>query len=45
MTKSTTIGFEGRTEIKRSDFGVAKGVPMVSDGVGLLITVAFDKVS
>jgi polyisoprenoid-binding protein YceI len=38
-----TLGFEGTTTIKRSDFGVGFAVPMVSDEVELDITVAFEK--
>lgn len=43
MSRATTIGFEGRTKIKRSDFGVTYGIPLVSDEVSLLITAAFEK--
>lgn len=43
FTKKKTVGFEGRTVIKRSDFGVGYGIPMVSDEVQLDITVAFEK--
>lgn len=38
-----TLGFEGTTKIKRSDFGINFAVPMVSDEVELDITVAFEK--
>jgi polyisoprenoid-binding protein YceI len=38
-----TLGFEGTTTIKRSDFGITTFVPMVSDEVELDITVAFEK--
>ena len=38
-----TVGFEGETTIKRSDFGIGFAVPMVSDEVELDITVAFEK--
>jgi len=38
-----TLGFEGTTTIKRSDFGITLAVPMVSDEVELDITVAFEK--
>lgn len=38
-----TLGFEGTTTIKRSDFGIAFAVPMVSDEVELDITAAFEK--
>jgi polyisoprenoid-binding protein YceI len=43
MTKAPAIGFEGRTTIKRSDFGVSNGIPFVSDEVNLTITAAFDR--
>ncbi len=38
-----TVGFEGEAKIKRSDFGIGFGIPMVSDEVELDITVAFEK--
>ena len=38
----STVGFEGRTVIKRSDFDINYGIPMVSDNVELDITVAFE---
>jgi polyisoprenoid-binding protein YceI len=37
------IGFEAETTIKRSDFGVDMGIPMVSDEVKLDIAAAFIK--
>lgn len=43
MTKAPTVGFHGKATIKRSDFGVSYGVPLVSDEVQLDITVAFEK--
>ncbi|AOG00134.1 yceI-like domain protein [Blastomonas sp. RAC04] len=43
FNKKETIGFEAETEIKRSDFGIAYGLPMVSDEVELDISVAFEK--
>jgi polyisoprenoid-binding protein YceI len=43
MTKVPTVGFHGEAVIKRSDFGVAYGVPFVSDEVALTITIAFEK--
>lgn len=43
MNKKATIGFEAETSIKRSDFGVNYGIPMVSDEVELDISVAFEK--
>jgi polyisoprenoid-binding protein YceI len=44
MTKGQAIGFRATTSIKRSDFGISYGVPMVSDEVKLTINAAFDKV-
>ena len=43
FSKKATIGFEAETEIKRSDFGVNYGIPVVSDEVELDISVAFEK--
>lgn len=43
FNKKETIGFEAESEIKRSDFGVNYGIPMVSDTVELDISVAFEK--
>lgn len=43
FNKKATIGFEAETEIKRSDFGIAYALPMVSDEVELDISVAFEK--
>jgi polyisoprenoid-binding protein YceI len=43
QTKAPAIGFEGRATIKRSDFGVSYGIPLVSDEVNLAITAAFDR--
>ncbi len=43
FNKKETIGFEAETEIKRSEFGIAYGLPMVSDEVELDISVAFEK--
>jgi polyisoprenoid-binding protein YceI len=43
MSKANTVGFEAKTSIKRSDFGVAYGIPMVGDKVDLKITVAFER--
>jgi polyisoprenoid-binding protein YceI len=43
FSRKKTVGFEGRTSIKRSEFGVAYGIPMVSDEVQLDISVAFEK--
>ncbi len=36
-------GFEVSGQIKRSDFGVAKFVPMVGDDVNLIISAAFER--
>lgn len=43
MTKAETVGFEGRGVIKRSDFGIAFGIPVVSDDVELEFSAAFEK--
>lgn len=43
MGGKETVGFEATTTIKRSDFGVSMGIPLVSDAVKLDITVAFEK--
>jgi len=40
---SEAIGFEATTSIKRSDFGVSYGIPLVPDLVPLDISVAFEK--
>ncbi|RYG96729.1 MAG: polyisoprenoid-binding protein [Alphaproteobacteria bacterium] len=37
------LGFEAEAKIKRSDFGIAYGLPMVSDEVKLKIAVGFYK--
>jgi polyisoprenoid-binding protein YceI len=38
MTQKAAIGFDASTTIKRSDFGIDKYVPNVSDEVTLTIT-------
>lgn len=38
-----TLGFEGTATIKRSEFGIGFGIPVVSDEVELDITTAFEK--
>ena len=38
MGKTPTIGFDASTTIKRSEFGIDKYVPMVSDEIALRIT-------
>ncbi len=43
MGGKETVGFHATTTIKRSEFGVAYGIPMVSDDVRLNITAAFEK--
>lgn len=43
MSKAPTIGFDGRVAISRSQFGVSKYVPLVSDHVELTIAAAFEK--
>jgi polyisoprenoid-binding protein YceI len=43
FNKKETVGFEAETTIKRSDFNVNYGIPMVSDEVELEISVAFEK--
>lgn len=42
-SKVETVGFEGQVTIKRSEFGIAYGIPMVSDEVQLMLTAAFEK--
>ena len=44
MSKIETIGFSATTSIKRSDFGITKLVPMVTDQVDLRINAAFEKI-
>jgi polyisoprenoid-binding protein YceI len=43
FNKKATVGFHAITTIKRSEFGVMYGIPVVSDNVNLDITVAFEK--
>lgn len=43
MGGKETVGFHAKTTIKRSDFGVAYAIPLVSDAVTLDITAAFEK--
>ena len=42
MTKKPAVGFRAKAKIKRSDFGIAYGIPLVSDEVKLTINAAFD---
>lgn len=43
MNRKETVGFEGSATIKRSEFGISYGIPMVSDEVELDISAAFEK--
>ncbi|MDX3884007.1 MAG: YceI family protein [Sphingomonas sp.] len=43
MNKKDTVGFEAETKIRRSDFGISYGIPMVPDQVELKISVAFER--
>ena len=43
LSKAATIGFDGRMTIARSQFGVTKYVPLVSDHVEVTIAAAFEK--
>jgi polyisoprenoid-binding protein YceI len=43
FSKKKTVGFSATTTIKRSDFGVNYGIPVVSDTVELEVSVAFEK--
>ncbi|KPH65335.1 YceI family protein [Novosphingobium aerophilum] len=45
MNKAYTIGFSATGTLKRSEFGVSKYVPAVSDDVQVRITAAFEKTS
>jgi polyisoprenoid-binding protein YceI len=42
-SKKESVGFSATTSIKRSDWGMGYGIPLVSDNVDLRITVAFEK--
>jgi polyisoprenoid-binding protein YceI len=44
MSKKLNIGFSANAKIKRSDFGLGYGVPMVGDQVDLKIAGAFERV-
>jgi polyisoprenoid-binding protein YceI len=41
--KKDTVGFDAEATIKRSDFNMGYGVPMVGDEVALQIAAAFEK--
>jgi len=43
MNRKETIGFMGSATIKRSEFGINYGIPMVADEVELDISAAFEK--
>jgi len=43
LSKAYTTGFEVRGSINRSDFGVAKYVPLVGDKVDIIISAAFER--
>jgi polyisoprenoid-binding protein YceI len=43
MGGKENVGFHAKTTIKRSEFGIMMGIPVVSDAVALDITVAFQK--
>ena len=43
LDRKQTVGFQLSGTLKRSDFGVTKYVPLVSDEVTLTIAVAFEK--
>ena len=43
MNKIYTIGFNAKGVIKRTDFGVSKYAPLVSDETTIAITAAFEK--
>jgi polyisoprenoid-binding protein YceI len=45
LSKAYTIGFKATGHLKRTDFGVSKYAPLVSDDVTLTIAAAFEKVS
>ena len=43
FTKLATIGFKAEGMVNRSDFGVGKDVPLVSDATTIAISAAFEK--
>ncbi len=43
FVKKPTVGFKAETTIKRSDFGINYGIPLVTDEVKLDIAAAFEK--
>jgi polyisoprenoid-binding protein YceI len=45
FNKKETVGFHATSVIKRSNFGISYGIPLVTDEVKLDISVAFEKAS
>jgi polyisoprenoid-binding protein YceI len=43
LDKKYTVGFEASGHLKRSDFGINPNVPLIGDGVDLIISAAFEK--
>jgi polyisoprenoid-binding protein YceI len=43
FSKVPTLGFQAETRVKRSDFGLGKYVPIVSDETVISISAAFEK--
>jgi polyisoprenoid-binding protein YceI len=43
LRRAYTVGFDAHATIKRSDFGVTKYVPLVSDEVEITISAPFEK--
>ncbi|MBY8821104.1 YceI family protein [Sphingomonas colocasiae] len=43
FVKKQTVGFKAETTIKRSDFGISYGIPLVTDAVKIDIAAAFEK--
>ncbi|WP_169800606.1 YceI family protein, partial [Sphingobium cloacae] len=43
LSKAYTLGFKASGRIKRTDFGVSKYAPLVSDETTITITSAFEK--
>jgi polyisoprenoid-binding protein YceI len=42
FSRVTTLGFEAHGVVKRSDFGLGKYVPIVSDETTITISAAFE---
>ncbi len=43
FTKKETVGFHATANMKRSEWGIGYGIPMVGDNVALDISIAFEK--